>query len=378
MDTPFIYNRFVTGHNFVGRQEELNLLANLLKRRRHVLINETPKSGKKSLIQQGLINLIKEGYNYTVCNINLFNVRTKKHLLLKFCNQLLDKFTNSPAEKDELMREICPKITEVYGDICTKERPHSSPEIDTAPVPPKITGLILNLPEILAQKFEVNLIIYIEEFQEILVFDDADDTLKTLEKHWNEQQYTTYIITGSFVNSMKEIFEKKRYFYNFAERIKLQTIEEKLFIEYVIKSFLKTGRVVTKEQALEMYRLTEGHPWYFQQLGDISYSLTRGFLTDQVIRQSFSTLLELHSYRFQLITSGLSRFQINFLKAIMDGVSQLSALETMTQYGFNSSANVKRLKVAVQKKEILTIEGGKWEFLDPLFKTWLRNVYFEL
>jgi hypothetical protein len=62
----------------------------------------------------------------------------------------------------------------------------------------------------------------------------------------------------------------------------------------------------------------------------------------------------------------------------MDDVTQLSALDTMTQYGFNSSANVKRLKDAVQKKEILTEESGKWEFLDPLFKTWLRKVYFEM
>lgn len=378
MDSPFIYNKFVTGQDFVGRQQELSLLVNLVRQRQHVLIYETPKSGKKSLVQQGLINLRKEAYNYTVCNINLFNVRTRKHLLQKLCNLLLDAFAGSPYERESLKREVCPELVDFFGQTGEKPQTHSSPEIDTDPVPDQITEKILNLPELLAQKFSTNPVIYIEEFQEILLHDDANDTLSVLEKTWSKQQNTTYIITGSFVNSMKEIFEEKKYFYNFAERIKLQPIEEKQLIEFVIRSFLKAGRVVTKEQALQMYRYTEGHPWYFQQLGDISYSLTRGYLTEQIIRQSFSSLTELHSYRFQLITSRLSRFQINFLKAIMDDVSQLSALDTMSQYGFNSSANVKRLKDAVQKKEILTEERGKWEFLDPLFKTWLRTVYFEL
>jgi len=378
MDSPFTYNKFVTGSDFVGRQSELNLLVNLVRQRQHVLIYETPKSGKKSLVQQGLITLRKEAYNYTVCNINLFNVRTKRHLLQKLCNLLLDAFATSPDEREQLRGEICPELKTFFGQANEKHHDHSSPEIDTDPVPDYISAKILNLPELLAERFSTNPVIYIEEFQEVLLHDDSYETLKILEKTWFTQQRTTYIITGSFVNSMKEIFEEKKFFYNFAERIKLQPLDEKQLTDFIIRNYLKAGRVVSKELAMKMYSFTEGHPWYSQQLGDISFALTRGYLTEQIFLQSCSSLMELHSYRFQLITSRLSRFQINFLKAIMDDVTQLSALNTMTQYGFNSSANVKRLKDAVQKKEILTEERGKWEFLDPLFKTWLRTVYFEL
>lgn len=378
MDSPFTYNKFVTGSDFVGRQSELNLLVNLVRQRQHVVIYETPKSGKKSLVQQGLITLRKEAYNYTVCNINLFNVRTKRHLLQKLCNLLLDAFATSPEEREQLRDEICPELITIFGQGKDKQHDHSSPEIDTAPVPDNITEKFLNLPELLAERYSTNPVIYIEEFQEVLLHDDSYETLKILEKIWKQQQRTTYIITGSFVNSMKEIFEEKKFFYNFAERIKLLPLDEKQLTDFMIRNYLKAGRVVSKELAVQMYNFTEGHPWYSQQLGDISFALTRGYLTEQIYRQSCSSLMELHSYRFQLITSRLSRFQINFLKAIMDDVTQLSALDTMTQYGFNSSANVKRLKDAVQKKEILTEERGKWEFLDPLFKTWLRTVYFEL
>ncbi|MDD3300698.1 MAG: hypothetical protein PHV91_07740 [Bacteroidales bacterium] len=380
MDTPFVYNKYVTGNEFISRQSELTLLTNMVRLKQHVLIYEPPKSGKKSLVQQGLIQLRKEGHDFTVCNINLFNVRTKKQLLQKYVNALLGTFSNTPAESLQMQKEMLPDMEKYFGNVpeMKKSLDMSNPETDTRQIPAAMTRQIFNLPELLAKRFNTNPIIYIEEFQELLLQDNPHGILAEMESTLKEHQQTTYIITGSMVNSMKEIFEEKRYFYNFAERIKLGPLDSKSLAEFYHKSFMKTGRVVSRELSTAMYNLTDGHPWYAQQLGDISYGLTRGYLTEQVLKQSFLSLLELHSYRYQLITSRLSRFQINFLKAIMDNVEQLSAAETMSYYGFNSSANVKRLKDAVKRKEILTEENGQWVFLDPLFKTWLKEVYFEL
>ncbi len=380
MDTPFVYNKYVTGNEFISRQSELTLLTNMVRLKQHVLIYEPPKSGKKSLVQQGLILLRKEGHEFTVCNINLFNVRTKKQLLQKYVNALLGTFSNTPAESLQMQKEMLPDMEKYFGNVTDMQKSldMSNPETDTRQIPAAMTRQIFNLPELLAKKFDTNPIIYIEEFQELLLQDNPHGILAEMESTLKEQQHTTYILTGSMVNSMKEIFEEKKYFYNFAERIKLGSLDSKSLAEFYHKNFMKTGRVVSRELSTAMYNLTEGHPWYAQQLGDISYGLTRGYLTEQVLKQSFLSLLELHSYRYQLITSRLSRFQINFLKAIMDNVEQLSAAETMSYYGFNSSANVKRLKDAVKRKEILTEENGQWVFLDPLFKTWLKEVYFEL
>ena len=49
------------------------------------------------------------------------------------------------------------------------------------------------------------------------------------------------------------------------------------------------------------------------------------------------------------------------------------------KYSLNSSANVRRLKDALMKKEILTFVGedAKPVILDPLFEYWLRNYYFK-
>ncbi|MFA5849850.1 MAG: hypothetical protein WC833_08195 [Bacteroidales bacterium] len=355
MDSPFIFNKYVTGLNFIPRVNELTTLEELIKKREHSLVYEPPKSGKRSIMQQLFIKLRQDSYSFKVCTIDLFNVRTEEDLLFSIRTALVNGFANTQVEKEmleeDLMLDHIREMTE-YRD------------------------LVLNLSEALAAKFDTNVIVYFQEFQELLNFENPEETLALLERVWRTHTQTTYLITGSCVNAMKEIFVNHKNFYRFAARVKLEPIEERLFSEYIIKNFLKAGRVVSKELVTQLYNFTEGQPFYTQQLAEIAFNHTRGFLTESLLHESFDDLIELHSYLFRQTTSRLSYYQMNFLKAVLDGVTKFSANNVLTQYQFNSSANVVRLKDAVQKKEILEQEGDKWIFLDPIFKVWLKRVYW--
>ena len=76
--------------------------------------------------------------------------------------------------------------------------------------------------------------------------------------------------------------------------------------------------------------------------------------------------------------SDLTTFQVSFLRAVVDGHLKFSTAEVIKKYSLNSSANVRRLKDALMKKEILTFEGQDERpvILDPLFEYWLKNHYF--
>lgn len=355
MDSPFIFNKYVTGSNFVARASDLGTLVERIKKKEHILIYEPPKSGKRSLVQQVFIELRQDSYNFTLCTINLFNIRTEAALLKSIRTSLVNSFANTESQirqlEEDLMLDQIREMSE-YRD------------------------LVLNLPEALSAKFNTNVVIYFQEFQELLNFKNPEDTIALLDRVWRSHTQTTYLITGSFVNAMKEIFVNNKSFYRFAKRVKLAPIEEHLFSEFIIKNFLKAGRVVSKELATRMYNLTKGHPWYTRQLADIAYGHTKGFLTETILLEAFEELIDLHEYLFQQTTSRLSLYQLNFLKAILDGVVKFSNHEVLAEYQFNSSANVVRLKEAVQKKEILEKDGESWIFLDPLFKIWLRRVYW--
>ena len=85
MESPFIFNKYVTGPDFIARSAELNLLTDMLNQRQNCLIIEPPKSGKKSLVNQAIINLKKESANFQLCEIDLFNViySWQKYLFLR-------------------------------------------------------------------------------------------------------------------------------------------------------------------------------------------------------------------------------------------------------------------------------------------------------
>ena len=62
----------------------------------------------------------------------------------------------------------------------------------------------------------------------------------------------------------------------------------------------------------------------------------------------------------------------------MDGVVKFSASDVIEKYKLNSSANVRRVKDALKKKEVLTFnEKEEPVVLDSLFEYWLENFYFE-
>jgi hypothetical protein len=84
MDTPFVYDKYVTGKNFIGRKTECMILGNLLKAGEHVSIYEPPKTGKMSVIHQTFDNLKNEGYHFMVAFVDMLNVRTLSDFLLKF------------------------------------------------------------------------------------------------------------------------------------------------------------------------------------------------------------------------------------------------------------------------------------------------------
>ena len=79
------------------------------------------------------------------------------------------------------------------------------------------------------------------------------------------------------------------------------------------------------------------------------------------------------------LPSDLTNFQTRLLRAIIDGHTQFSSSEIIRTYGLNSSANVKRLKDALVKKEIVHFDDDDTpRLLDPLFEYWLTKYYFEI
>ena len=375
MDSPFEYTNYVTGSTFIGRNREVAFFCDTIKRKGNILIYGPARIGKRSLIYNSIAKLRQEGYQHVLLEMNLFNIRCIEAFMLKYTNIVFSKFASSPMDWSNLMKRYIPSAPYIFDDqtngntrlvYTTKDLLTDEQIIE-----------LLNMPQELAVDTGRHIIIYIEQFQDILLFDDPQRIFKIFEKVWQEHHNVSYIITGERQNAMDEIFEHHKYFYRFAEKIEMNPIDGKIFADFIVKSFLKGGKVIKPAQAMQIYNTVQGDPWYAQHLASICYKMTQGYMGDKVLPEALKALINLHDFMFHSVAYGLSKHQLRFIKAVLEGVTHFSSADILDKYNLNSSANVNRLKEALTKKEIITFNEYKEAvFIDPLLKLWFANYFF--
>ncbi len=380
MDTYFPYSQYVTGRNFVGRRSDVTLLGNLLTQSEHVVLSEPPKTGKTSLVQQALYALRVKNVTFSVGQFSALNIRTREAFLLRLGSTLLRMAGSTPAEYADLAQRYLegthfvfdPVAYEADGSILSL-----SWELEEADV-----SALMNLPFRMAQERGDRLILIIDEFHCLSMLEDPDSVLRPLSnslKENRENRRFSYIFCGSGVNAMHEIFHGSLLFNRLVERVKLSPVDELEMSDYILRGFTSAGKVVEKELLQGACRLFRGHLWYINHFASICDGMTRGYLMEPGLVDALGCLISVHEPRFADIVGNLTTHQVNLLRATVDGVSRFSSADVIRRYGLNSSANVKRVKDALMKKEVLLFdEDDKPVIIDPLFEYWLRKYYFEI
>ena len=380
MDTPFIYDRYVTGKNFVGRKTECNILGNLLEAGEQVVIYEPPKSGKMSVVQQTLYNMRSAGKQFVVAWVNLFNVRTLEDFLIKFGTAVIKPVFSTPAE----YAQVVGRYLEGTHFVFDQERFSSADEVVSLNwrVDANDVAAMLRLPARIAADRNVPCIVVIEEFQNLMRSDDYEKTFAMMEEYFKEKaalsdRSTSFIMCGSLVNAMKYIFEEKKFFYRQFEHLPLEVVDDREVIDHIIRGFRATGKVIERDLVIGACRLFRANMWYLNHFVSICDSMSRGYLNEGILMEALKTIVSVHEPRFISMVNDLTDHQLSLMRAIIDGVVKFSASDVIEKYRLNSSANVRRVKDALKKKEIITFnEKDEPVILDPLFEYWITKKYF--
>ncbi|UCH97036.1 MAG: hypothetical protein JSV88_09355, partial [Candidatus Aminicenantes bacterium] len=119
------------------------------------------------------------------------------------------------------------------------------------------------------------------------------------------------------------------------------------------------------------------HPYYTQQLSHLVWIDTDegGSVTGEILDSAIDQLLSQNSLLYQREIETLSNIQVNLLKAVSDGIEQLSSAEVIREYKLGSSANVTKIKRALEKKEVIDAFNKKIAFIDPVFELWFKKYY---
>lgn len=370
---PFIFGRIASGAHFTNREKESTQLLQNFNIGVNTILISPRRWGKSSLVKKVTESSAHKNIKY--CHIDLFNIRNEQEFYEAYVRELIKvtatKWEERIAQAKKLFKTIVPEFTIGLSPDKDFSISLNWKEIKKAPEE------ILNLSEAICKAKKIKLVICIDEFQNISFFDEPLVFQKKLRAHWQHHKNTSYCLYGSKRHVLMNLFSSPSMpFYKFGDVIYLEKIKTPYWITFIKKRFRETGKEISSEHAETIATLMENHPYFVQQLAQQVWLQTKKSVTAKIIEVALENLWSHNTILFQRETDALTNTQLNFLRAMCDNVKQYSSSETILNYKLGTSANVIRIKEALENKEIIDTVGPTIEFIDPLFKIWLTKVYF--
>lgn len=375
METPFIFGKIATEKNFTDREKETTDLVQNFTSLINTIIISPRRWGKSSLVNKAAKLAMAQESNLRICHIDLFNVRSEEHFYSLLARKVIAATSTKWEEAIDSARSffshLIPKIS--IGADPTNE---VSIDFDWEEVK-RNPDEVLDLAEKIARKKGLKIVICVDEFQNIAEFTDPDYFQKKLRSHWQLHQNVAYCLYGSKRHMMMEVFtDSSKPFYKFGNLMFLNKIETPCLVEFFKSRFTDTGKEISDEASLLIAKFVDSHPYYAQQLAQLSWLRTKDVCTVEIVREAHTALVEQLSLLFVTITETLTTQQLNYLKALIAGEKAISSTEVMHRYQISSTTSISRSKAALIKNDILDNKAGEISFQDPIYAYWLKTEYF--
>ena len=370
---PFIFGVATSGDNFTDREKETaRLLSNFQHGVNTVLISPR-RWGKTSLVQK--VCRLTQSDKLKIVYLDIFSCRSDGDFYNAFAAAVLKQ---TSSKWDEWVENAKLFLSRISPRISLGPDPMSDFSISLE-LNPKSDDIdeILQLPEKIAQKKGINIVVCIDEFQQIAEFKDSKMFQKRLRSVWQLQKSVSYCLFGSKMHLMNELFEKKSLpFYKFGDAVYLPKISTSDWVEYICGRFEATGKHISKELAEKICRTVDNHSSYVQQLAWLVWIQTKEVATDQNFEDAFQDIVDQNTPLFEKQTESLTTYQMNFLRAIVNGVhKEFTTQEVLQKYQLGSSANVSTVKRALIKKELIESEKQQVIIPDPVMRIWLKREF---
>lgn len=372
MDKPFVFGKAVSNSNFIGREDECERLRQNFSYGVNTILMSPRRWGKTSIVHR--IGEEVKSDKLLVIYMDIFSCRDEYDFYNKFAEQILIQ-TESRFEKwkelaSDFIARLSPKINYSIDGVLNEysvslgitSKSHKPEEI-------------LQLPQIIARKKNCDILVCIDEFQQIGEFPDSLSVQKRMRGVWQLQENVSYCLYGSKKHMMESIFLEKAYpFYKFGEIIPLNLIPFEKWLPYIRKGFEMGRKVIENKYITQICESVEYNPSYVQQYSWILFANTKDTVDENLLRRSLQDLIDENSSLFMHQTESLTSFQMNFLRAILNGQhSNFGSAETRELFHLGSYSNIPRIKKSLIDKELIDDSSGEISISDPVLRKWLEQ-----
>ena len=376
MNKPFNYGKIAEFNYFTNRTKEVKWLEMQINAGINCILMSPRRWGKSSLVQHTANTIRKKNSKIVFCFLDLYNIRSEKEFLELFSTTII-KATSSSF--DDAVRNVKAVFKQLIPSVAISADPTAEIELsfNWKDLQKNMTE-VLNLPEKISVAKNIQVVVCVDEFQNISFMDDGIAFQKKLRAHWQKHQKTNYILYGSRRHLMLDFFTKSSMpFYRFGEIMFLEKISEEHWVNYIVQRFVATNKKISNTYAATIAQAMKNHPYYVQQYAQAVWQQTTKSVNANNLHEATEDLLDQYTILYQKEVDMLTNFQLNFLKALCNNETAFGSKKVLEDYDLGTSANITRIKAALQNHEIIDVLGKTITFNDPLFAIWLQKRYFK-
>ncbi len=376
MNKPFNYGKIAEFNYFTNRTKEVKWLEMQINAGINCILMSPRRWGKSSLVQHTANTIRKKNSKIVFCFLDLYNIRSEKEFLELFSTTII-KATSSSF--DDAVRNVKAVFKQLIPSVAISADPNAEIELsfNWKDLQKNMTE-VLNLPEKISVAKNIQVVVCVDEFQNISFMDDGIAFQKKLRAHWQKHQKANYILYGSRRHLMLDFFTKSSMpFYRFGEIMFLEKISEEHWVNYIVQRFVATNKKISNTYAATIAQAMKNHPYYVQQYAQAVWQQTTKTVNANNLYEATEDLLDQYTILYQKEVDMLTNFQLNFLKALSNNEIAFGSKKILEDYELGTSANITRIKAALQNHEIIDVLGKTITFNDPLFAIWLEKRYFK-
>lgn len=373
MSKPFVYGTAVFGENFTDRKEESRRLKLNFEAGVNTILISPRRTGKTSLVYKAVEQI--EDPSIKVVMMDIYDCRDEYEFYERFASAIVKGLASKAEQAIALAKSFLSRL---------------SPKISISPDPTQEYSLslgigpktekpeeILNLPEIIARKRNINIVVCIDEFQQVGEFPGSIWFQKKARSVWQLQKNVSYCLFGSKKHMMEKLFQDKSMpFYQFGDSFFLGPISRSDWVNYIVQRFATRGMTISEEMAGRLCDRVQLHSSYVQQLAWNVMIETESDVTEETLESGYELLLRQTSALFMRQLENLTVYQMNYLKALDAGVhTGFQSSNILEEYRLGSKSNITRIENILLNKELIDKRVDGMYLADPVFAYWFHKEY---
>lgn len=366
MENPFVFGKTVGRADFCNRSRDIEFMHHQFNTNANTILISPRRWGKSSLVEEAARKYADKKVSFVF--IDLFKCRTPEEFYEAYVQALL-KTTNSKLDEafqfaNKWLKGLLPHLSfqpDPNTEFAIKFQAHTSVNVDD----------VINLSQTIAKRKGIRIILCIDEFQNVNHFPHPIDFQRKLRSYWQRHDRVHYCLYGSKRHLMSQLFESSDLpFYKFGAVHYLKKIEIEEWVPFIIGKFKKTGKEISKEHVLKVCKAMESHSYYTQHAFQILWYLSSTKVLDEDVDKALERLGEQNELQFQKIIESLTTYQLNFVKALTQGVEALHSKQTIKEFALGTTATIQRSIQALLQKDVIDVMGKEITIIDPAFKWW--------